>query len=342
MRLGTWQPVIGLGMCLVLARALQGQAPPKIASLGACRLESGASIPDCRVAYRTFGQLNATRTNVILIPTWLLGRSEEWISLLGQDGIVDTTNFFVVVVAALGNGESSSPSNTKGQGRDAFARLSIGDMVVSQRRLLQEHLGVAHLRATLGYSMGGMQAFEWAARFPTEVDLAIPIAGSPRVGTFDRLLWTTFLEEVESGTRAGLAPVQIWRQVSRLITLFLQTPSAVDGMNWDSVQAQVGADAEQRTRNWDLADFAAQLRAIQHYALLSSSATDMAQVTSIVRARMLIIGSPDDHVVTAGASRLFAPLVHADTLWLASSCGHSVLFCERPAIAAAIQRFLTP
>ena len=80
--------------CLVIAlAALQigesayGQAPPvpappaTVAPLGTCRLGSGATIENCRVAYRTFGRLNADRTNAVLIPTWLLGRSEDWIEI---------------------------------------------------------------------------------------------------------------------------------------------------------------------------------------------------------------------------------------------------------------------
>jgi homoserine O-acetyltransferase len=136
--------------------------------------------------------------NAVLIPTWLLGRSEDWAELLGSEGILDTTKFYAVVVDALGNGSSSSPSNTTPSARAAFAGLTLGDMVVTQHRLVHEHLGIERLRAVMGFSMGGMQAFEWAVRYPAELDIAIPIAGSPRVGTFDRMLWTKYLDEVET------------------------------------------------------------------------------------------------------------------------------------------------
>lgn len=90
----------------------QSPPPPAIAALGTCPLESGDSLPHCRVLYRTFGVLSPARDNVVLIPTWLGGRSADWIPLLGPKGLVDTTGFFVVVVDALGNGVSSSPSNS--------------------------------------------------------------------------------------------------------------------------------------------------------------------------------------------------------------------------------------
>jgi len=117
------------------ALAAQGPPPPKIAQLGTCTFASGATVRDCRIAYRTFGRLNATRTNGVLIPTWLLGRSEDWISLLGPEGLVDTTRFYAILVDAFGNGRSSSPSNSNPADRSAFRDLTIGDMVEAQRRL---------------------------------------------------------------------------------------------------------------------------------------------------------------------------------------------------------------
>src|SRR6267378_2195566 len=106
------------------ARPAPPAPPATVASLGTCRLASGATIENCRLAYRTFGRLNAARTNAVLIPTWLLGRSEDWIGMVGENGWVDTTRFFAVVVDAFANGRSSSPSNTAG-GRAAFRDLTI-------------------------------------------------------------------------------------------------------------------------------------------------------------------------------------------------------------------------
>src|SRR6267142_163295 len=143
------------------ARPALPPPPPRatIASLGTCRLASGATIENCRIAYRTFGRLNAARTNAVLIPTWLLGRSEDWIGMVGPNGWVDTTRFFTIVVDAFANGRSSSPSNTAG-GRAAFLDLTIADMVDAQHRLVVEVLKLPRLHAVHGISMGGMQAFE--------------------------------------------------------------------------------------------------------------------------------------------------------------------------------------
>lgn len=328
-------------LAILLSSASAAQDPPRVASLGSCRLSNGATIPNCRVAYRTFGRLNAARDNTILIPTWLLGRSEDWISLLGPKGILDTADYYVLVVDALANGRSSSPSNTIARARGVFAGLTLGDMVVSQRRLLREHLHVDHLRAVLGFSMGGMHAFEWAVRYPDELDMAIPIAGSPKVGTFDRLLWTKYLDEIERGRRAGMKPEQIWMAISHLEALVVRTPSAVNQESWDTVDAQIRSGAATLAKTWSLEDLDAQLRAIRRYDVSQVTGGSLPKAASAVRARMLIISSPQDHIVTFEPARAFAGLVQADTLWLSGNCGHVALWCERPAVAAAIKTFMS-
>ncbi len=318
------------------------QVPPKkIAALGACPFSSGGVIPNCRLAYRTFGRINPARDNAVLIPTWFLGRSDEWAPLLGADPIVDTTKFYVVVVDAFANGLSSSPSNTPDSARGVFAGLTIGDMVVAQHRLVHEHLGIEHLHAVLGFSMGGMQAFEWAIRYPTQLDLAIPIAGSPRVGTFDRLLWTKYLDEVTTGLSGLVPPDEAWFRVARLDALSLRTPSAVNGESWDSVDASIRSQAGILARTWDLADAAAQLRALRQYDASQGMGGSMAQAASKVRSRLLIIHSPQDHTVTIEPAREFARMVRSDTLWVTSPCGHLALWCERGTIAAAIAKFMS-
>ena len=97
---------------------------------------------------------------MVLWPTWFTGSSKQLIALVGRDGYVDPTRFFVILVDALGNGVSSSPSNSSVQPRMDSPVFTIRDMVNSQRRLLTENLGINHIRAVMGISMGGMQAFQ--------------------------------------------------------------------------------------------------------------------------------------------------------------------------------------
>ena len=317
----------------------QAQGPPTVVSLGTCRLEGGATIQDCRIAYRAFGRLNAARTNAVLIPTWLLGRSEDWLPLLGRDAYVDTTQFYTLVVDAFGDGHSSSPSNTPTEARAAFRELTIADMVEAQHRLLVEHLILARLHAVIGISMGGMQAFEWAVRYPTFVEVVISIMGSPQLASFDQLLWTTTLSELQNGRALGASDDSVWTQLTRLLTLFLRT-SRADESGSASVATEVAKEAKAFRQTWTLEDYAAQLRAALRHDVAARFGGDLARAAMEVRARMLVVFSWDDHMVTARSAVAFAKYARADTLSISSPCGHTASACEQARIGVAVREFL--
>lgn len=335
-----------LGALLLTAAAVappgRAQTPPTVASLGTCKLASGAVIPDCRVAYRAFGKLNAARTNAVLIPTWLLGRSDQWIGMLGPTKLVDTTQFYTIVVDAFADGNSSSPSNTPAAARAAFGGLTLGDMVDAQHRLVTENLKLPRLHAVLGISMGGMQSFEWAVRYPNFMDVVVPIMGAPKVGTYDQLLWNTTLSVIENGRRAGMSEDSVWTEVARMIALFLRTPGAVDAESWMQLASNVQNDAGNLRRTWSLDDYVTQIRAALRHDVSAPFGGDMARAAAQVRARMLIVYSWGDHMVTPGLTVEFAKLVKADTLSLATPCGHIASGCEADRVGAAIRALLSP
>src|SRR5262245_49115039 len=87
------------------------------ADLGEFALESGSLLHDCRIGYRTFGSLNPQKSNAVLFPSWNTGTSQSLARLIGPGKLVDSTKYFVIAVDALGNGVSSSPSNSRQQPR---------------------------------------------------------------------------------------------------------------------------------------------------------------------------------------------------------------------------------
>ena len=325
---------------LPTAGALEAQEPAQVASIGPCQFAGGGRISDCRVAYRTFGRMNAERSNVVLIPTWLQGRSEDWIPYLGPRGYVDTTRFHVIVVGAFGDGRSSSPSTVPAREREAFRGLTIGDMVQAQHRLLTRRLGISHIHAVAGFSMGGMQALEWAVRYPGFLDRAVSIAGAPRIGAFDHLLWNTTLQVIENGLRSRVPADTVWEQLARLEALLIQTPAALNRSSWDSVITAAARTGKAYRETWELEDFAAQLRAIRYHDISASLGSDLTRAARVIQARVLMVYTPDDHMVTAEPARAFAPLIRADTLSLSSTCGHLVFMCEQERLAAAVRKFL--
>jgi homoserine O-acetyltransferase len=311
---------------------------PKTVSLGTCTLASGATLPACRVAYRTYGPLSASRDNVVLVPTYFAGRSEDHQFMLGT--YVDTSTYHVVIVDALADGHSSSPSNSS-VGAAAFDGLTIGDMVVVQHRLLTEHLGVRHLRAVVGISMGGFQAFEWAVRYPTFMDAAVPVVGTPRLTAYDRLIFETWRRSADQLSASNVSPDSVWMQASRLETLFMRTPRFANDSGDAHVERSVGELAgAYRMSAWSVADYTAQLRALSSHDISARFGGDLSRAAGAVRARMLIVWSPDDMVVDPGPPAAFARLVRADTLAVRSECGHSTFWCDADRIGRTVRQFI--
>ena len=144
--------------------------PHLCASLGDLALESGDAIRDFRQSYVTHGELDAARSNAVLLCSAITGNHHRLDFLVGSGRALDPARWFIVAADPIGNGLSTSPSCSALQPRMGFPRFSIRDMVAAQARLLREVLGVRRLAAVVGASMGGMQALQWAVDAPLPVD----------------------------------------------------------------------------------------------------------------------------------------------------------------------------
>jgi homoserine O-acetyltransferase len=159
-----------------------GDPPHQSYPMGDLKLESGEVIKDFAISYVTHGTLNARKSNAILMVTALTGNHHRLDFLIGPGKALDTTKYFVVATDAIGNGLTTSPSNSKAQPRMRFPKFGLRDMVESQRRLLREKLGIDHVVAVVGPSMGGMQALQWGVSHPDFMDslvALVPLARTP-------------------------------------------------------------------------------------------------------------------------------------------------------------------
>jgi homoserine O-acetyltransferase len=143
--------------------------------------ESGVTLPQARVVYGTYGQLNAAKDNVVLLPSYYMADFHGYEWLIGPDRALDPSKLYLVATELFGNGHSSSPSNTPEPFHGPrFPVMTIRDNVEAVHSLLTEGLKITHVRAIIGYSMGAQQAFQWAVSYPGFADRIVATAGTAK------------------------------------------------------------------------------------------------------------------------------------------------------------------
>lgn len=198
--------------------------------LGNFRLRSGYTLPNARLAYTTHGTLNAARDNAVVFPNFLGGNDQALEIYIGPGRPLDPAEHFIILPGQFGNGFSSSPSNTPPPfDRGAFPPIAIADDVIAQHRLLTEHLGINEVKLVLGWSVGALQTYEWAVRFPSMIKRMASIAGAPQPSPWTLHWLRTVIEEpvtsdpaFNGGFYAAPADVQAGlRRQGHLMTLTL-------------------------------------------------------------------------------------------------------------------------
>ncbi len=165
--------------------------PHQSHALGDLKLESGEAIKDFAISYVTHGTLNTNKSNAVLMVTAIGGNHHRIDYLIGPGRALDPAKYFIICTDAIGNGLSTSPSNSTAQPRMQFPKFNMRDMVNSQQRLITEKFGIKKLVTVIGASMGGMQALQWAASYPAMMDSVVPIIPLGRTPA-----WTTGVLEM--------------------------------------------------------------------------------------------------------------------------------------------------
>lgn len=316
----------------------------RFAELGDFQLESGERIRNCRIGYRTLGTLNADKSNAILFPTWFSGKSEQLRGNFGPGRMVDTDRFFVIAVDAIGNGVSSSPTNSSAQAGEAFPRFTIRDMVNSQHHLLTRILGINHLSAVIGISMGGMQTFQWITSYPDFMDRAIPIIGTTMQTSYDLMLWEAQLRAIDAARRGPNNEIDVAaaaRTVAHIHGLALFTPRQRNALTPPAeFQKFMATEEENYVKTFKPLDWASQLRAMMSHDISRPFDGSWERTAAAVKAKVLVIAATQDHMVNPDPAFAFARLIRAQTLELHSDCGHMATSCEAATVTAVVRHFL--
>jgi homoserine O-acetyltransferase len=159
-------------------------------------MDAGVALAPWQIAYQTYGELNAARSNAVLVchaltgdqhvasPNPVTGKPGWWETMVGPGRPLDTNRFFVICANVIGGcmGTTGPASTNQATGRPwalDFPVVTIRDMVRAQAALV-DRLGIDTLFAVAGGSMGGMQVLQWAASYPERVFAALPIATAAR------------------------------------------------------------------------------------------------------------------------------------------------------------------
>ncbi len=273
-------------------------------ALGDVKVERGGTIRDARLAYSTHGTLAPGKDNVIVYPCSYSADHTDLAWLIGPDGVLDPTRWFIVIPDMFSNGRSSSAASTA----DFPDLVTIGDNVQAQRRLLTERFGVEQIAAVYGFSMGAIQAYHWAGAHPAQVQRAIVVCGSSRTAVHNRVFLSGLLRTLEAapehlgGGRFAAEPVAALRAFGHIYAgwglsqdfyragLF-QTVLGYEDLDSFLAAEWVDSFAEHRA-----ADLYAQAMTWYH-ADLSAGPTydgDLARALSAIRARVLLLPSETD------------------------------------------------
>jgi homoserine O-acetyltransferase/O-succinyltransferase len=295
---------VGLLLSLPVAAHTPQQPPHQLFSEGDLKLESGEAIKDFAISYVTHGTLNARKSNAILMVTAISGNHHRIDFMIGPGKALDPSKYFIICTDAIGNGLTTSPSNSRLQPRMDFPKFTIRDMVQSQHRLLKEKFGIDHLVAVIGPSMGGMQVLQWGVSHPDFMDALVamvPLAKTPgwtvavleasRKAIMTDAAWNN--GNYESPPEQG---VRLWRDILSLLAA--RTPDMYSAQFKNGMDALPWMAAQETAllRAFDANDWIFQTWAYERHDVGTTPGFngDTAKALASIRAKTLILTGTKD------------------------------------------------
>lgn len=308
------------------------------ANIGNLKLESGNFIPDCKIGYRVFGALNSDSSNAILYPTWFGGFSEHLAGLIGPGKLVDSTKYFVIAVDALGNGISSSPTNSGLENN--FPAFSMRDIVNAEYLLITETLKLKKLFGAVGGSMGGMQVLQLVVSYPDLVSRAIAYVPTPWASSYDKLLWQTRYEFLSSALKCGMPEREIMKIISLLTQNVARTPDHfVKNNPRENFDSFIKKYDKEPSKIFTSLDYMYQLQAMIEHDVLATPGVTKENLKERIKTKMFLIIAERDIILHPSSAKEFAAMIGAKTLLLDSDCGHLSVNCEMEQVVKEIDIF---
>lgn len=283
----------------------QIDSPHHFWEAGDFSLERGDVIRGLELSYVTHGALNGPRNNAVLVTSSLGGNHHRLDFLIGSGCALDPDKYFIICIDPLGNGLSSSPSNSVTQSGSRFPFFVLRDMVNSQHRLLTEHLGIEGLAAVVGAAMGGMQALQWAVSYPEFMRSTVAMTAMARtapwaVAVVEAARRALTADERWNGAEFEGYPERGWRAWSAVMNVLAnRTPAALAEMFSSPLDVLLWMERisnENRATGMDALDWLYQSRAYEAHdvGLTPSCDTDTVTALGRVQSRTLLLSAPFD------------------------------------------------
>lgn len=273
-------------------------------ALGDVKTQSGETIKEAFISWKTHGTLNAARDNAVLYPTSYSAQHPDLEWLIGPDGVLDPQRWFIVIPDMFGNGLSSSPSNMP----DYPHLVTAWDNVQAQRRLLREQFGIDGIACAYGWSMGAQQAYHWAAIFPDAVQRAVINCGAARTAIHNTVFLKSLMATLEAAPehighgRFSAPPRAAIRAFGRIYASwalsqdFYRAGLHLSALDAPDLETFLRRDWEERYARRDTADLYAQLRTWEAGDISANPLYngDLPAALHAIRAKLLLMPGETD------------------------------------------------
>jgi homoserine O-acetyltransferase len=313
-----------LSILLTVCVAFGAHAESQIFNIYDFQFESGAILPELRVAYETHGKLNAGRDNAILLVHGTAGDRHAFDPIIGPGKTFDTDKNFVITVDAIGGGDSASPKD--GLGQD-FPRYTIRDMVTAQHALVSRGLELSTLRAVGGVGMGSFVSLEWGIHHPEMPRSLIILSPTPKSEAnfqliIDLMASVIALDPEWQGGRYAHNPAEGLRLAGMLYYPWVVSAPYIARLP----AKQLAREFEENARSfadWDANSLVLRYAACRAHDVSAPFGGDMTMALSQITAPTLVLPSASDRLLGLdGAHQLRDGIKRASYSEIPSDLGH--------------------
>ena len=324
-------------------------------------LESGGTLPELTIAYNTYGQLNADKSNVVWVCHALTANSDTadwWNGIVGTQHVIDPKKYFIICANILGScyGSTGPLSNNPTTGEPyfhSFPLVTIRDMVRAHI-LLRQHLGIEKIHLLMGGSMGGYQAMEWCVMEANVIENLFLLATSPAESAWGIATHTAQRLAIEADSTwqhptntAGANGLKAARAIGMLtyrnygIMVQQQTDGDAEKLDHYKASAYIQYQGDKLVQRFNAFSYWLLTKSMDSHHLARSRGGNLIAVLNQIKQRTLIIGISSDILCPLVEQQFLAShLPNAELVIIDSNYGHDGFMVESVKISKQLSAWL--